>query len=311
MHIIRTNMLMNVGHVVFRRIITHFHGAGALPFDSVIDNANGSSVVNVYWCWRLWMPKFVQGKTNDFGFLDIEEEGSQFGFSGGCSDQFEDGASDVSCAIQFDWITVNRHTPEEKITTGMAAGTRGREIQSIGMYIETHIGCTVFNCSIRMGPHLVEELVNSFLGVLSRGRLLCGNVGKSNQYGGVDSTCTAKEASDNLLDAFFTHVVEEGTYIGRCGCLIVFSVSDGIGGVGTIMWFVRHRMSITGQLFHDILGHGKINIAFIIIPLEVDATKEIVGLVFNNHMFLVGGHHKDVGDVPPQYICSQSHLLQS
>ncbi len=35
-------------------------------------------------------------------------------------------------------------------------------------------------------------------------------------------------------------------------------------------------------MFHDILWHGKINIAFIIIPLEVDATIEITGLVFNN-----------------------------
>ncbi len=109
MHIIWTNMLMNVSCVVFRRIITHvflsglkmkfeillsfpvqqpevmhFHGAG-LTFDSVIDNANGSSVVNVYWCWQLWMPKLVQGKPKDFGFLGIEEEGSQCGFSGGCS----------------------------------------------------------------------------------------------------------------------------------------------------------------------------------------------------------------------------------
>jgi hypothetical protein len=73
MHIIQMNMLMNVGRVVFRRIITHvflsglimkceillsfpiqqpevthFHGAGALTFDSAINNANGSSVVNVH-----------------------------------------------------------------------------------------------------------------------------------------------------------------------------------------------------------------------------------------------------------------------
>ncbi len=103
-------MLMNVSCVVFRRMIahvflfglimkfeillslpiqqpevTHFHGAGAFTFDSVIDNATGSSVVNVYWCWRLWMPKLVQGKMEDFGFLGIEEEGSHFGFSSGCS----------------------------------------------------------------------------------------------------------------------------------------------------------------------------------------------------------------------------------
>jgi hypothetical protein len=54
------------------------------------------------------------------------------------------------------------------------------------MYVENHIRCTVLNCSIRMGSHVVEELVNFFLGVLSGGQLLCGNVGKSHQYGGVD-----------------------------------------------------------------------------------------------------------------------------
>ncbi len=87
------------------------------------------------------MPKLGQGKMKDFGFLGIEEEGSQFGFSGGCSDQFEDGASDVNCAIQFDWIIVNRYTAdaEEEITPGMAAGMQGGEIQSIGMYVENHI----------------------------------------------------------------------------------------------------------------------------------------------------------------------------
>ncbi len=79
------------------------------------------------------MPKLVQGKMKDFGFLGIEEEGSEFGFSGGCSDQFEDGASDVNCAIQFDWITINGYTAKEEITTSTAVGMQGREIQSIRM----------------------------------------------------------------------------------------------------------------------------------------------------------------------------------
>jgi hypothetical protein len=81
---------------------------------------------------------------------------------------------------------------------------------------------------------------------------------------------------------FFTSIVKEGTFVGRCGCLIVFSVSDGIRREWTMLWFVRRWMSITGRLFHDILGHCKINVAFIMIPLEVDATIEITGLVFNN-----------------------------
>jgi hypothetical protein len=60
------------------------------------------------------MPKLVQGKPKDFGFLGIEEEGSQFGFSGGCSNLFEDGASDVNCTIQFDWITIDGYTAKEE-----------------------------------------------------------------------------------------------------------------------------------------------------------------------------------------------------
>jgi hypothetical protein len=44
-------------------------------FDSVIDNANCSSIVES-WCLRLWMSEFVQGKAKDFGSLGIEEEGS-------------------------------------------------------------------------------------------------------------------------------------------------------------------------------------------------------------------------------------------
>ncbi len=40
--------------------ISHLHHTGTLSFDSVIDNANSSGVVDVDGCWRLWMPKFVK-----------------------------------------------------------------------------------------------------------------------------------------------------------------------------------------------------------------------------------------------------------
>jgi hypothetical protein len=75
----------------------------------------------------------------------------------------------VNCAIQFDWIPIDGYTAKEEVPTGMAAGVRGGEIQRIGMYVENHIGSMVSNCGIRMGPHVVKELVNLFLGVLSGG----------------------------------------------------------------------------------------------------------------------------------------------
>jgi hypothetical protein len=81
-------MLINVNHVVFRWIVAqlfltrliikfevflcfaiqqpevpHLHCTGTLAFDCVIDDANGSGVVDVNgWRW-LWMAKLQEGKS--------------------------------------------------------------------------------------------------------------------------------------------------------------------------------------------------------------------------------------------------------
>ncbi len=54
--------------------VPHLHCTGTLAFDRVIDNANGSGVVDVNGCPWLWMAKFQGGKLQDLGFLSIEEE---------------------------------------------------------------------------------------------------------------------------------------------------------------------------------------------------------------------------------------------
>jgi hypothetical protein len=99
MHIMRPDMLMNVSRVVFRWIVAqvfltwliinfevflcfaiqqpevpHLHCMGTLAFDRVIDDANDSGVVNVNECRWLWMAEFQEGKSQDLGFLSIEEE---------------------------------------------------------------------------------------------------------------------------------------------------------------------------------------------------------------------------------------------
>ena len=87
--------------------------------------------------------------------------------------------------------------------------------------------------------HEVKELVNPFLGVHSRGGLLSGNVGQCHQYGGVDGTDIIEETSNNLVYALLTSGVQERTVIGRCRSLTVFTIQDGIGRVGTMLWFER------------------------------------------------------------------------
>ncbi len=49
-----------------------------------------------------------------------------------------------------------------------------------------------------------------------------------------------------------------------------------------MLGFERRRVSITGELLHDVFGHGEVNISLGIIPLEVNATIEVTGAVFDN-----------------------------
>ncbi len=99
MHIIQSDVLMSVSHVVFGWIVaqvfltgliikfevflccaiqqpevSHLHCIGTFTFDCVIDNASGSGVVDVNGCRWLWMAEFKEGESQDLGFLSIEEE---------------------------------------------------------------------------------------------------------------------------------------------------------------------------------------------------------------------------------------------
>ncbi len=38
-----------------------------------------------------------------------------------------------------------------------------------------------------------------------------------------------------------------------------------------MMWSVRCRVSITNELFHEVIWHGKVNISLVVIPFQVDA----------------------------------------
>ncbi len=49
-----------------------------------------------------------------------------------------------------------------------------------------------------------------------------------------------------------------------------------------MLGFERRRVSITGELFHDVLGRGKVDISLGVVPFEVDATVEVTGTVLDN-----------------------------
>ncbi len=193
---------MYVGRVVFRGIIAkvflpglivkfevllrfavkkpevlHLNYAGALAFDSIVDNADGGSVVYVNWRQWLWVSEFGKSETEDLGFLYIEKEGTQFGFGGRCGDEFEYRTHDVDGTVEFERITVNREAAKEEVATSTASCTRGGEIRRIGVDVEYHVRGVVLYDGIGVHPHVIKELVDPSLGVFGWRRLLSGNVG--------------------------------------------------------------------------------------------------------------------------------------
>jgi hypothetical protein len=47
--------------------------------------------------------------------------------AGGCSNEFEDGTSDVNSSVQFDWIAVSWYAAKEEISIGSLLQARGAD----------------------------------------------------------------------------------------------------------------------------------------------------------------------------------------
>ncbi len=319
MNKIWSDMLVCVGRVVFRGIITqvflsglivkfevllsfpikqpevpHFHGSGVLAFDGIVDNADGGRVVDVNRCWWLWVSEFGKSETEDFGLLCIEEEGTQFGFGGGSSDKFEYSTCDVDGAVEFDRVAVNGETTKEEVGTGMAPCLRGGEIRRIGVDVEYHVQGALLYDGVGVHPNVIKKLLDPFLGVLGWRRLLSGNVKQGHEYGWVDCSGIVVKTSNNLLDALLAGVVQEGTVICWIGRLIVLAISNWVWCKRAMLGFERRGVSITGELFHDVFGHDKVNISLGVVPFEADATVEATGTVLN---YVISFSPKGVVDV--------------
>ena len=61
------------GNLVCNPEVSHFHGSGALAFNSVVGNAGGGGVVAVYGSGWLGVAKFMEDESQDAAFFSIDE----------------------------------------------------------------------------------------------------------------------------------------------------------------------------------------------------------------------------------------------
>jgi hypothetical protein len=94
------------------------------------------------------------------------------------------------------------------------------------------------------------------------------------------------EGSNNLLDLFFTGIVEEWTVICWIGGLIVLVIVDWIAREGTMLRFQRGDMGVPCKLFHYVFWHGEVDIFLFIVPFKVDTAVEVNHSVLDNFVCL-------------------------
>ncbi len=119
-------------HWVTRNAI--FHCPRPLCLDCVVDYAHSGGVVDVNRCRWLQVSKLLKDKSYYLCFLCVEKESSRFSFSSQCCNEFENGASDMDCAIDEYWLSVSWNATKEEVNclhNCMPWGHWGRRHQSV------------------------------------------------------------------------------------------------------------------------------------------------------------------------------------
>jgi hypothetical protein len=117
----------------------HFHCPWPLSLDCVVDYAHSGVVVDVNGCRWLRESEFLGDKSYYFCIMCIRKECSKFSFSSRCCNEFENGASDIDCAIDEHWLSVLQNTIKEEVIACTTSCLGGPEVGGIRVYVEDHV----------------------------------------------------------------------------------------------------------------------------------------------------------------------------
>jgi hypothetical protein len=150
--------------VLVEPIKAHVDGFGVALFDSVINDAGSTTVVNLEGCRWLWMAHLVQDDTEGNALLaGIEETGAQFGFSGGSQDNVKDGAEDMDGAVHGWWSRggtwglagISGVAAEIEVATCSAVCFWLGEVRGVTVDLEAHVACIEANGGLGVGGAVV------------------------------------------------------------------------------------------------------------------------------------------------------------
>ena len=95
--------------------ISHVHCTGPLAFNCAVRDPHRGRIIAMNGGGGLWVAQLLEGKSQYFCFLCVEEEGAEFGFGGGGGDASQDGAQHQNCAVEANGASVLGEGAEKNI----------------------------------------------------------------------------------------------------------------------------------------------------------------------------------------------------
>ena len=96
------NADVDLVHLVWYPMEAHVHGFGALEFGGAVCKSTGCGIVSGDACGaRLWVPHFLEDRSEEHSFLAVVEQGSHFGFCCGGHDIFQNTSFNVDGSVGF------------------------------------------------------------------------------------------------------------------------------------------------------------------------------------------------------------------
>ena len=154
----------------------------------------------------------------------------------------------------------------------------------------------------RMGRSVVQELFHLGEGLLGGIGLLRGNGAERGEHSEVNGARIIKEGAHDFLDEFLALRIEEwgrvvvgGELLG--GAILGFDVL-----VRLVLGFAGPGVIEALEGFRDVVEHGDVDAAVVVVPVQIEAEVALAGLVARNGVVFLEDEFEMVGVLPPHIL---------
>ena len=254
----------------------HIKGFGTLEADLGGKDAVSSRVVGFKGNTgsRLRMTHFGESGDDGDSFLGVEEETADLGFRSGGSDSSKCFAENMERAVADGSRRVaggGCQGGEIEMSCRTAASIGQDEIGGVGADGQDHVAGMIANGGEGMGTEVVEQHGASGTSFFGGCSLLVRNFVESDNDGGVSAARIVEKRTGDLLDAVNTGLVEKGRQVGR-GKLHFLAIDGSCPEMWGMLRSEGRRMAQGEHGFGNIVGHGEIDKAGGVVPIESETT---------------------------------------